>query len=357
LGAFDINPLSGEDLRHVFAQKKEINDMTSPSVSYISRTLLSILFIVCLVSTQNPVRAQEYTEEEYKAFQDIQAQKDYAKKTDVIIKFLKANPKSALRPNIAAEYQKMIVDLQKEKNWSELITLGDKLLNIAPNDEILVAAMAAAYSATNNTRGFATFGEKAYAAKPSGQLALWIAKAYQSLGNQAKFLQWGEKALAADPDNVEMLSDMTRGFMAMQNAAQALKYAKMSLKALPNAKKPDSMDAQTWKNTVNVAYATAYGVIGANAYQNRDYSGAIKNLDNAVRYFKNNETAYYYLGMSYWQQNKLDAAMLNFAKAYILKGSTASSAKQYLDQLYKSSHRNSLAGEERVIQRAEQDLK
>ena len=64
-----------------------------------------------------------------------------------------------------------------------------------------------------------------------------------------------------------------------------------------------------------------------------------------------------YLGMSYWRQNKLDAAMLNFAKAYIIKGLTASSAKQYLDQIWKSGHRNSLAGVDRVIARAQQDLK
>jgi hypothetical protein len=53
----------------------------------------------------------------------------------------------------------------------------------------------------------------------------------------------------------------------------------------------------------------------------------------------------------------MDAAMLNFAKAYILKGATSNNAKQYLEQLWKSSHRNSLAGMDRVIERAEADLK
>jgi hypothetical protein len=61
--------------------------------------------------------------------------------------------------------------------------------------------------------------------------------------------------------------------------------------------------------------------------------------------------------MSYWRQNKIDAAMLNFAKAYLIKGTTSPSAKKYLDQLWMASHRNSLAGEERVLERASQDLK
>jgi tetratricopeptide (TPR) repeat protein len=331
--------------------------MKSPSVSYFSKTLLSTLFVVYLVCTPNLMRAQDYTEEEYKAYQDIQAEKNDVKKTDMIVKFLRDNPKTALRKHVTAEFQKVLVSLQKEKKWSEVISLGHKFLDVAPNDDFTVTTLAAAYSATNNTKGFATFGEKAYASRPSPQLAFAIAKAYQSLGNDAKFLQWGEKTLAGDPENVEMLAEMTRRSLAARRTAEAVKYAKMCLKALPNAKKPESTDQQTWKNTLDATYATAYGTIGAAAYQNRNYAQAISNLDNAVKYFKRNEIAYYYLGMSYWQQNKLEAAMLNFAKAYILRGSTANSAKQYLDQLWKSSHRGSLAGVDRVIERAQQDLK
>ena len=81
----------------------------------------------------------------------------------------------------------------------------------------------------------------------------------------------------------------------------------------------------------------------AAAFEKRSYSVAIKNLDEAVKYVKRNDSAYYHLGLSYWQLNKMDAAMLNFAKAYILKGATSNNAKQYLEQLWKSSHRNSLA--------------
>jgi tetratricopeptide (TPR) repeat protein len=330
--------------------------MSSPTVSYISKKLLVILFVAALVITPNMVRAaQEPTEEEYKALQDIQAEKEAGKKTDMIVKFLKEKPKTSYRPNIVAEFQKIMVDLQKKKEWSQIISLGDKFMDVAPDDTVTAMVLAGAYAETNNTRGFATFGEKAYAARPSAALANEIAKAYLRLGNDAKFLQWGEKAIETDPNNVQILSDMMK--RSAQNPAQALKYARLSLKNLPNAKKPEGMDAQSWQNTVNVAYATAYAVIGGEAYQKNNYAEAIKNLDSAVKYYKRQETAYYFLGMAYWQQNKLQPAMLNFAKAYILKGSTSVAAKRYLDQLWKSGHRGSLAGLERVIETAEQDLK
>lgn len=338
-------------------QKQGDHDMNSPSVSYISKTLLSILFVACLVITPKMVRAQDYTEEEYKTFQDIQAEKDDAKKVDMIVKFLQEKPKNGLRPNLISECQKVIADLGEAKKWPQVIAQGEKFLGVAPNDTLTITYMARAYEATSNTKGFAAFGEKVYALKPSGDLAMAIARAYQKLGNDAKYMQWREKVLASDPDNIEILSDMTQKYAASQNNAQAMKYARMCLKALPTAKKPADIDEQSWKNTVNGAYAIAYGVVGANAYQTNNYAEAIKNLDSAVKYYKRNETAYYFLGMSYWRQNKLDAAMLNFAKAYLIKGTTAKAAKQYLDQLWKSSHRNSLAGVEKVVERAQQDLK
>jgi hypothetical protein len=61
--------------------------------------------------------------------------------------------------------------------------------------------------------------------------------------------------------------------------------------------------------------------------------------------------------MAYWKMNKSDMAMVNFAKAYLLKGSTSAGAKAYLDQLYKAgAGRGTLTGEDRIIARAKAEL-
>jgi tetratricopeptide (TPR) repeat protein len=328
-------------------------DMNSRTISHISKALFSLIFAASLIFPAKFVQAQEYSEEEYKAFQDIQAEKDAAKKTDMIVKFLKEKPKNPLRPNIVAEFQKTIVELQQAKQWAQIISLGDKFLDVAPDDSLTIKALTAAYSGTKNTKGFATFGEKAYAASPNAQLAYYLALAYLELGNDAKFVQYGEKSLAANPDNIEILS----GMIKKSTGAPQQKYAKMCLKVLPTAKKREEMDNETWKTTVNNAYAMCYAVLGAAAYEARNYSEAINHFTGVVKYFKRNESAYYHLGLCYWQVNKLDAAMLNFAKAYLLKGSTAASAKKYLEQLWASGHQGKLTGVERVIDRAQQDLK
>lgn len=331
--------------------------MASPKVSYITKSLLSFLFVAGMILAPIQAWSQEPTEDEYKALMEIQAEKDASKKAELIFVYLKDKPKSAYRANVMAEYQKIIIDLKNEKQWHQIISMGDKFLDVAPGDDFTEKALVVAYAETNNMKGFATYGEKAYAQKPSAALAMEIARAYQKLGNDAKYNQWREKVLAQDPNNVEILIDMTKRYMSVQNTAQALKYARQTLKALPVAQKPEGVEAQSWKNLTDAGYATAYAVIGADAYQNQRYGDAITNFTNSVKYYKRNDSAYYHMGLCYWQQNKIEPAMLSFAKAYVIKGSVAASAKKYLDQLASQGRRDPGAYVQRIIERAQQDLK
>jgi tetratricopeptide (TPR) repeat protein len=332
--------------------------MNSPTISYISKALFTFLFIAGLILTPNimPAQEQQQTDEEkeYKAYQEIQAEKDPVKKIDMITSLLKEKPKSKYA---MAEYQNLIVELRKEKNWTLMISAGEKVLKVAPDDAISISALTVAYSETKNTKGFVAFAEKAYASHPTGEFAYAIANGYRELGNDPKFMQWGEKAVAANPNYVDILSDLVRKASVQQNNALATKYAKMCLKALPTAKKPESTDAQNWKTFTDTSYAISYAAIGNAAYESQSYAEAVKNLESAVKYYKNMDRAYYFLGMSYWQLNKVGPAELNFAKAYVIKGSVSAQAKKQLDSLWSQTHRGSLAGLDVVIERAKQDLK
>jgi|WetSurMetagenome_2_1015567.scaffolds.fasta_scaffold80300_2 tetratricopeptide (TPR) repeat protein len=332
--------------------------MNRPIVSYISKLLTTFLFIAGLILTPNLIRAQEQPqsdeEKEYKASQDIEAEKDQAKKTEMIFNLLKEKPKGKYA---VAEYQNLLAGLKKEANWKQMIVVCERFLKMVPDDALSISALTVAYSETKNTKGFVAFAEKAYAANPNGDLAYAIANGYKELGNDAKFMQWGEKAVAANPNLVDLLTDLVLKASAMQNNALAAKYAKTCIKALPNIKKPESVDAQKWKSDLDKIYATNYAVIGQNDYDNRNYAEAIKNLESAVKYFKNMDRAYYLLGDAYWQTNRIGPAELNFAKAYIIKGAVSSAAKKQLDTLWGQTHKGSLAGLDVVIERAKQDLK
>jgi tetratricopeptide (TPR) repeat protein len=327
--------------------------MTSRSVSIFFTLLLSLSLIAGPALMSQKALAQDYTEEEYKRYQTIDAEADPVKKTDMIVAFIKEKPKSSLRSYLEASFQRLIAELSQQQKWSQVISLGEKFLTVSPNHKTTIDALTYAYSSTNNLKGFTRFGEKTYASNPSEELAYSLAIAYLRLENNAKFLQWGAKVPSSSPNYVVVLTQMMR----RTTGSTQDKYARQCLKVLPTAKKPEGMEDKAWNDMVNNSYAVAYGVLGATSYQNGSYSTAIKHLENALKYNNRNESAYYFLGMSYWRTNKLDSAMLNFAKAYLLKGSTSSNAKKYLEQLWSNSHRGSLAGMDRVIQRAQKDMR
>ncbi len=326
--------------------------MTSRSLSITYTLLLSLSLIASPAFILQRAQAQDYTEEEYKRYQTIDAEADPVKKTDMIVAFIKEKPESSLRSYLEASFQRLIAELSQQQNWSQVISIGEKFLTVSPDHKTTIDALTYAYSSTNNLRGFTSFGEKTYKANPSPELAYSLAIAYLRLENSTKFLQWADKIPSSSPNYVVVLAQMMR----LTTGATQVNHARTCLKILPTAQKPEGMDDSAWADTVNRSYAIAYGVMGASSYQSGSYGTAIKHLENALKYNNRNETAYYFLGMSYWRTNKLDSAMLNFAKAYLLKGSTSAQGKKYLEELWSNSHRGSLTGVERVIQKAQKEL-
>jgi tetratricopeptide (TPR) repeat protein len=335
--------------------------MTSPSFSIASKKMFVFLAAAIMVITLGNLPAQEeaakYSEQEYQAFQEISNEASPAKKTSLVVTFIKTYPKSALRNNVVSAYQGMINELRTARKWQEIITYGQQYQAFAPDDAYTISVLATAYQESKNYRQFVVFGEKAFASKPSANLAYYIAKAYLELDDNANFLQWGEKTAQLMPDNHEILFELTRRYGAIQNNAQASKYAKLAIKALQAAKMPEGTKPDAWKSYQTNVYATCYTVVGVVANEGRDYAGAVANLENSVKYYKGNDQVYYNLGMAYWQLSKIDMAMLNLAKAYVMNKATSRAAKQNLDNLYKSTHQQSLAGEDRIIARAQAELK
>jgi tetratricopeptide (TPR) repeat protein len=131
----------------------------------------------------------------------------------------------------------------------------------------------------------------------------------------------------------------------------------MSIKAMQAAQKPPEVPEKTWKDYNVHVFATCYYVVGHAAFEQQDYNTAVANLENSLKHYGRNDRAYYYLGQAYWQQAKLDLAMKSFAKAYLLRGDTSAPSKQHLDNLYKSTHQNTLVGIERVIDKAKEELR
>jgi tetratricopeptide (TPR) repeat protein len=288
-------------------------------------------------------QAAQYTPEEYSAYQAITGESDPVKKIDLIQTFYKTYPKSTLQQYIVSDFQGMLKALQDGKKWSQIVTVGRPFLLLVPDDAYTIALVAASYQETKNYKEFVVFGEEAYKKTPTGSIAYSLAKAYQSLGNNAKFVEWADKTVQKLPDNFEMLYLLAAYYRDAQNYAQADKYSRECLKVMQAATKPEQTSEKDWATSTKQIQMACYYILGSSAYTRSDFPNAITNLESSLKLNPRNDRAYYYLAESYWQTQKTEMALRDYAKASLLGGAVAGPAKQKLENLFKQLHRGSLA--------------
>jgi len=118
-------------------------------------------------------------------------------------------------------------------------------------------------------------------------------------------------------------------------------------------KVPPGVQEPAW----NQSRAFAYGLIAAAAYAKKDYPTAISNYETVIKYApKADDAPYYYIGMSKWNSKDPEGAIEAFAKAAVMGKANAKKAEDYLQQLYKARHNDSLDGLEEVKAKAKADL-
>lgn len=323
---------------------------------FIPAFILCCLMVICPCAKAFAQATPQYTPEEYAAYQAITGESDPAKKMDLIAKFYKEYPKSTLQQYITSDFQGMLKHLQDGKMWAEITRYGRQYLALAPDDAYTLALVAAGYQETKNYKEFVVFGEESYKKNPTGIGAYYLAKAYQSLGNAAKFLEWAGVTVQKLPDNYEMLFELVKYYGDAQNPAESDKYSRQCLKVIQGATKPEQMSEKDWATYAKAVQGACYWIIGYDAYNKGDFLNATTNLENAVKFNPRNDQGYYYLAQAYWQTQKTEMALRNFAKASLLGGKAAVPAEQNLQNLYKQLHHGSLAGVEKYKEIAKAEL-
>ena len=113
--------------------------------------------------------------------------------------------------------------------------------------------------ATLFERYAAAFPVSPYTASVREQTAI----AYQQSKNTAKMTSTAQAILAADPNNVSMLLLLADSWSeADQQPDKAAAYAQKALDALKDAKKPDNLTDDQWRQQTTLEKGIAYSVIG-----------------------------------------------------------------------------------------------
>ncbi len=201
-----------------------------------------------------------------------------------------------------------------------------------------------------------------------------LAYVYQDgvyLGRQANNIEmmsdYGDKSLDLWPDNYTLLTELASVYVQRDRVDEAETKATRALDLLAEGPKPAGMTEVQWTETKKMLLATDYLTLGfvhlrrAQAakkieLQTAETENAITSFRKALENRPLDDFAFYGLGFAYAIQNDYPNAESNLAKAVALNGIVLASARSYLEEIYKSQHRQSLDGLDKVIASAKADL-
>jgi tetratricopeptide (TPR) repeat protein len=284
--------------------------------------------------------------EEYELYQKAQAETNVSQQKDLALEFVRTYEKSQLDSHIAYIYSQYLNTFREKGQWQQLANAAEEFLRYRPADQTVAGAATEAYQKLGQPQKLIDFGTRLYNQSPNAATAYLVANAYQSMNDTANYQRWAERTLRHAPNNTEMLVALVNSSWAAQDLAKAAEYGERAIKALSNAPSNEQN---------NKVRAFGYRAVGENAYVLGDMSTALKNFEQAVKLDPSVDFGHFRLGYCYWRSGKLEDAILSFAKAVALSGSSSREARQELYNLLRQRFGNT-SNASRYIDDAKKEL-
>ncbi|HUV14140.1 MAG TPA: hypothetical protein VMY18_10875 [Acidobacteriota bacterium] len=313
-------------------------------MSWRLRVVISVAIAMALPVGILAQAADTYAEE-YDLYEKAQAETNLTQRAALLIEFVQKYKESQLDPNVAYLYSQYLDGMRQKGQWAQVAAASEKFLTYRPSDKVVVAAATEAYQQLGQPGKLVEFGTKVYNQAPNAASAYLVAKAYKSMGDTANFEKWAQRTLKHAPNNAEMLVELVNSAWALQDMEKASAYAQKALAALKKSEDPQ----------LNPSKAFAYRAIGEQAYILGDFNTAQGNFEQAVRLDPMVDFGHLRLGYCYWRASKTDQAILSFARAVALQGSSSKEARRELYNLLRQ-RQGSTANATKIIQAAKQEL-
>jgi hypothetical protein len=289
--------------------------------------------------------------EQYEAWNKADKEPDIQKRGTMLIQFLKKYPQSELLKYAENSYNNLMFKCSNEKKFQDLETLAEKWLELHPGDLRTIAYIATAAKELGHNEKWIQSLIEIYKIQPTGNLANEIAKAYKKANNESKYLEWIETSLGYPENETDIKTrfEIMQMYVAEKNFPKAIEYAEATLKAAGLVKDPS---AETIAAIAKVRHA-CYDVIGKIRMEQDRPAEAIQSFLKALKVEKYSE-GYYRIALCLHKQNRVEDAMLWYAKAEKQGGDYAAKAKEQLEHIYKAMHNNTLVGIEKIYRKAKE---
>ncbi|MBI4471876.1 MAG: tetratricopeptide repeat protein [Acidobacteria bacterium] len=313
---------------------------------------MNTALLVLVLSAAALQTADEIYRKDYAEATEIRGIADPIQQADRCLAFLTNRKDSKVISAIATSFTEALNKLTQAKNFTKVLELADRWLAIRPEDRGPLLFALNASQESGNWQKVAEIGEKAYAASPENSVAYSLAIAYAQLKNGPKFLQYGDIAAKNIPmdQSWSIAYELVTHHAREKNLPKAAEYSELILKGFGSGA-PAEMQPAQWQKMRTYLMET----VGRNAYENRQYARAIELYNNVLKVEPKSDEAYFYIGETLRRQQKLDDAMMAFAKSAVLNGGHSGRARQLLEEIYKSQ-RATLVGLDQFLDLARKQL-
>ena len=349
---------------------------------FVGTTAVILLF--CGASTfalqekLSPISDYQY-KKDFAQYDTIKKESDAQKRADLLIGFMKEHPISRMLLYVATDYLECAKPYLAKNDFAKAISMQETLWTLIPTaktiqdaglpagveefqkdqllptQKLIISAMVGAYYQSQNWPKTAEMVEKLYDLAPDKATLPVLADIYLKMQNYDKYLACGQKVLAEfpldQPQGYATAIQMAQVYIQKQDVNSATDLLSKVMDVYGDKLPPNTQEAQ-W----NATRAFAYGVIASGVYAKKDYPKAQELYEKVAKFDPKRDDAYYYIGMSKWQNKDPEGAVDAFAKCVVLNKATAKKAQQYMEDLFKARHNNSLDGLDQILAKAKSEL-
>lgn len=317
-------------------------------------TFLAIFGTFLMAQQEKPSPTSEYQyRKDYAQVEGIMKETDAQKRGDALLAFVKEHPQSRMLPYVWSYIQQILVEKEKAGAWDKVFALHDAWLAILKDDASVEKSLMGAYFRAKKLDKAAEMGEQLYAQTKDKALLGDLLTLYQQLQSSDKYVATADRILHEFPieQSYATAIQLWTIYAQKNDYKKASDYAEKVMTAFGD-KVPQGMQEGAW-NATRIQMLT---YIGANTYAAKDYAKALEYYEKVVKLDNKNETGHYYVGMCKWRNQDLDGAMASLARAAVLDKTLSKKAQEYLEQIYKPRHNNTLDGLDQVLAKAKSEL-
>lgn len=332
-----------------------------PVLLTMALVLFSGPFLFSQTQQINPRSDYQYKKDYTEVETVIKVEPDPAKRAQMMLAFVKAHPVSRMLPYLSGYYGQILTPYAQSGNWKKVIEMCEAFLAPIPTTDKTVQTevlptlqvLMSAYYQDKQFVKAADIGERINELKPDKNMNIALADIYLRIPNKDKYMVYAEKILADVPieQSFGTALQMAQINLEKQNVPKALElYSKVM--SVYGDKVPPGVQEPAW----NVTRAVAFGLMAANVYGQKDYAKAEELYGKVAHFDAKRDDAYYFIGMCKWNSKDPEGAIESFARASVLGKTYAKRAQDYLEQLWKARHNDTLDGLDQVIAKAKSQL-